>query len=296
MDCTEARDLVGAMIDRELDLRSEAEVREHVSSCPACGAEYARQQAVRAALQGIPAYEPPDRLVAAIRRRTVGQASLPASVGGTERDFPTPKADRPGHINRARPEGSPVMRPLGGPRLAAIGLLFACVALAGFFLGRNTRAPSSAAVSISQEVVACHVRSLMAGHLLDVVSTDKHTVKPWYAGRLSFSPPVIDLSDSGYTLAGGRLDYVDGHPAAALVYRVRKHIVNVFVWPEGAANTSPSRLVSNPDLGYNIEQWQSAGMSWWAVSDMSSGDLARFAVDLDQATQTTGAQRPAAVP
>ena len=145
------------------------------------------------------------------------------------------------------------------------------VAVISWNLGRVSRAPSGDGL-VAQEVIDSHVRSLMANHLEDVPSTDQHTVKPWFNGKLDFSPPVTDLAKDGFPLIGGRLDYLENRPVAALVYQRRKHFINLFIWP----STHDSRQGAVMRQGYNVLHWTQSGMAFWAASDLNSTELQEF--------------------
>jgi len=127
---------------------------------------------------------------------------------------------------------------------------------------------------LATQLIASHVRSLMVNHLTDVASSDQHTVKPWLDAKLDFAPPVVDLASEGFPLIGGRLDYLDNRPVAALVYQRRKHFINLFVWPGEAAAARPVMAMSHQ--GYQLLHWADPDFNYWAVSDVSASDLQTF--------------------
>ncbi len=136
---------------------------------------------------------------------------------------------------------------------------------------------------LAEEVVASHVRSMLAEHLTDVVSSDQHTVKPWFAGRVDLSPPVIDLAARGYPLIGGRLDYLSQRPVAALVYRHQQHIINVFVWTQAGATRAPAPPAEIQ--GYNVRHWAEGDLTFWAVSDLNPSELDEFVHEIQTAAR-----------
>jgi anti-sigma factor RsiW len=165
-------------------------------------------------------------------------------------------------------------------RAAGLAAAFATVALVSWNLALFQAEPSTEDL-LARDLVAAHVRSLMGGHLDDVLSSDQHTVKPWFTGKLDFSPPVHDLAGAGFTLTGGRLDYVGGRPVAALTYRYRLHVINVFVWPApGAPDSAPAAVTRQ---GYSIVRWTHGGMTFRAVSDAAAAQLAALAEALERA-------------
>jgi anti-sigma factor RsiW len=155
----------------------------------------------------------------------------------------------------------------------SFGLGAACAAVLALLLLTPAMPPG-----LTDQIVAGHVRALQPGHLQDVASEDRHTVKPWFDGRLDFAPPVKDLAAARFPLTGGRLDYLDGRPVAALVYQRDKHVINLFVWP-GAGDGPPQTAERQ---GYNIVHWSQGGMNFWAVSDVELSQLKEFAADWRQ--------------
>ncbi|HEY2525198.1 MAG TPA: anti-sigma factor [Candidatus Binataceae bacterium] len=276
MNCIEAKPLLQAYLDGELGLESALEIERHLEQCADCARERASLGALSAAL-GDPAlrFAAPE----ALRRRVGAALAGEAAVAGATVAWgraPQARARRP----RQR------WWFIGGAGIAGWAVAGAALAmLALVTLSRGPGLPRAGGDTLSgggdgggvvaREVLTSHLRSLMPGHLMDVVSTEQHTVKPWFNGRVDFSPPVNDFAADGFSLVGGRLDYLDGRAVAALVYRRRKHIVNVFVWP--AADGSQSVVESTAHDGYNLMHWRRGGMNYWIVSDLNAQEMGEFA-------------------
>lgn len=245
MDCNRVKILLHGYIDGELDLVSALDLEEHLKSCAACSQDYEAMLAVHAAVSD--------------NRAALFQAA-PADLGRRVRSS-VRKANR-----------TPFTWPTFQWRQAAASVLIVLLLALGAGIATGRVFPRQDS-RIAEEVQSAHVRSLMPGHLVDIVSTDQHTVKPWFNGKLDFSPPVEDLAAQGFPLIGGRLDYVDNHPVAAIVYQRNKHDINLFVWP----STGPSSgLQTGTYQGYNVFHWTQAGMQYWAVSDVNPLDLRNF--------------------
>ena len=248
MTCDDAEILIHALADGELDAGHAREVEAHIAACPRCAAELTAIRQMKQALAGADLIT---KAPAALRLRI--EAALPAAAAASI----TPLAAVPSRrtLLKGFAMGSAVSA------LAATGLVAIVL--------RNDDQQR-----IEAEIVSAHLRSLQAGHLTDVISTDQHTVKPWFNGKLDVAPPVIDLTAQGFTLIGGRLDYVDARPIGAVVYRRRQHVINLFV----AQTSSTARRASRLDTiqGFNIRSWRDRGLSYWAVSDTNPAELNEF--------------------
>jgi anti-sigma factor RsiW len=236
------------LIDGELDAGHARDVESHVAGCPDCAAALAAYREMSKTMAGMNLrYAAPPGL----RQRI--EASLPQ---------PAPK------MSAARafsPDRRSVLRGF------AMGSALSALAATGLIaiVMRNDDEQR-----ILSEVVSAHLRSLQAGHLIDVISTDQHTVKPWFNGKLDVSPPVVDLTAQGFTLIGGRLDYVDARAIGAVVYRRRQHIINLFV--AQTASTEHRAAKMETMQGFNVRRWGEQGLNFWAVSDIGPDELTEF--------------------
>lgn len=247
--CPDKELLLQALIDGELDARNAQACEAHLRTCPGCAESFAELQTLRERLAepGL-AWTAP----ASLRARLEAQLAPPAPV-----------RPQPSRVRAFAP-------------WAASGAMTALAA--GLALVLITPNPHA----LEDELVADHVRSTLASHLVDVETSDRHTVKPWFNGKLDFAPPVVDLADHGFPLAGGRLEYVRNRPAAALVYRHNKHVINLFVWPSAPGPSLPPAKASRQ--GYAVEHWRAGGLEFWAVSDIEPKDLAAFRAAFTAAT------------
>jgi anti-sigma factor RsiW len=244
--CSDFRTFLHAHLDGELDLVRQVEIEDHLRTCDACSRIHQAQLALRSALKSDDLYF---RAPAYLERK-VRMATQPA-----ERKSWLPRLQVPGWI---------------GAAVAAA----AVVALGAFVWPMLSR--PSLTERIAQDVVSAHIRSLMPGHLTDVPSSERHTVKPWFAGKLDFSPPLADLSAEGFPLVGGRLDYAAGRPVAALVYRRGGHFINLFVWP--SASTREIAEAADARHGYSLLYWTRGQINFWAISDLNLTELRQFAL------------------
>ena len=261
MNCEEVTKLIDGYLDGELDPVTNQAIEEHLRACPACDHAYKTQAAfVRAIGNAAPYYKAPPEL----RQRI--QISLRAEKNGQ-----IPDGVAPGILPTAGSYRTPKktgFEPSWNWLAIAAAIVFAAI-MAFNFAPRMRR--SDGDQFLATELIASHVRSLMASHLTDVTSTDQHTVKPWLDTKLDFAPPVVDLSSEGFPLIGGRLDYLDNRPAAVLVYQRRKHFINLFVWPADANAKKEANTISRQ--GYHLLHWADSDFNYWAVSDVNADDL-----------------------
>ncbi|HEX5545560.1 MAG TPA: anti-sigma factor [Nitrospira sp.] len=242
MNCQEVRTLIDGYMDGELDPIRNREVEQHFRTCPACSTLFDSHRALQTALRTGSLY----RTASPALRNRVRSSFKPATARKS-------------------------LKGLSQWRWVAVAASLVLVSVLTWrvvpFLPTET-----ADDRLIQEVTASHVRSLMVSHLVDIPSSDRQVVKPWFTGKLDFAPSVADLTEQGFPLVGGRLDYVNGRAVAGLVYKRRKHVINVFLWPSVAAvETRPLA-----HQGYHLVCWTQSGMTYWAISDLNSRELLEF--------------------
>jgi anti-sigma factor RsiW len=251
MKCQECYDYIDAYIDNELDISATILVKQHLRDCFGCQKLLEARKAVGALLDNPQVrFEVPDSLFGRI------QSALPVSRSEVKQ----------------RSSGRFVIPWFTIPfaLAATIAVIFGLI-----FLNQGGVFDRSPGNALAQDVISSHVRSLLATHLLDVPSTDQHTVKPWFDGKLKFSPPVHDFAERGFRLTGGRLDYLNGREVAALVYQRRLHVINLFIWPSASGRNTAAESFTKD--GYNVSHWDRDGFEFWAVSDVNAEDLRTFA-------------------
>jgi anti-sigma factor RsiW len=252
VSCQEVQDLLHGYVDGELDVVRTLDIDRHLRDCSACARLYAHQQALRSALRGGGLYfTPPEPLEQRVRAAVRRVSDADTRTWGWSW------------------------------RWLRLGAAMACVAVVLWSvvpLLMKSSAPDHAL----QELVASHVRSLMVDHLTDVTSSDSHTVKPWFEGKLDFSPPVPELTMQGFRLVGGRLEYLGERPVAALVYQRREHVINLFTWPAQPEAGGDETMATRQ--GYHLAHWHVSGMSYWAVSNLNQRELQEFVRAVRQQT------------
>jgi len=267
MNCEEATKLMDGYLDGELDPITSQTIEQHLRECHKCDQAYKMNGSlIRAIGNATPYYKAP----AELRERI--QASLREEIAERSgRSGPVPRDARP-LITKKQPEPRSILFGASWNWLAlAAAIVFAAI-IAWTVLPRLQRSGNDQ--FLATQLIAGHVRSLMANHLSDVASSDQHTVKPWLDAKLDFAPPVVDLSSEGFPLIGGRLDYLDTRPVAALVYQRRKHFINLFVWPAAPDETRTPKTITRQ--GYQLLHWVNSDFNYWAVSDVSDNDLQAF--------------------
>ena len=265
MNCEEAKKLMDGYLDGELDPITSQTIEQHLRECDKCDQAYkAHALLIRSISDKTPYYKAP----AGLRERI--QSSLREEIA--ERSPRSVLRDIPSLFRSKQSERRAV---LFGTQWNWLALAAAIVlaAIIAFNLVPRLQRPGADQL-LATQLIASHVRSLMANHLTDVASSDQHTVKPWLDAKLDFAPAVVDLGSEGFPLLGGRLDYLDNRTVAALVYQRRKHFINVFTWPAESGTTGTTKTMTRQ--GYQLLHWVDSDINYWAVSDVSEADLQAF--------------------
>ena len=246
MDCAQTRAHIECHADGELDPIASASVESHLHGCVACRHAMDGLVSLRALIrEEVPYHRAPASLRQGIRAR-LDSADASAKV--------------------SRTWWEQWLRPVA---------LVAVTAVVTWIAASQQTPPSRDERVVAREVIASYARSALTGHHSDIASSERHTVKPWLSSKLDFSPPVTDLTDAGFPLAGGRLDYVDSRPVAVLVYHRRQHLIDVFIWPGTQAPRVPPSLALS-ERGYQVIHWAQDGMTFWAISDLNAPEMKTF--------------------
>ena len=246
MSCDFTRTALHGYLDGELDASRSAEFEHHLENCRECATALQTEESLHSAIQRGGLYE-----------------QAPVSLRKKIR----------AELDRAT--AAPVVKRIPAWRWVAVAASILLIASISWYVWPRNEAVVAAAPFTAAEMIDAHIRSLQPGHLMDIASTDQHTVKPWFTGKLDYAPPVRDFSEQGFPLIGGRLDALGGRNIAVLVYQRRKHIINVFVLP----TKEPDTPIHPPGLrqGYQWFHWRRQGMEYCAVSDVSVDDLHELA-------------------
>ena len=261
--CTDNLLLLHAHVDGELDAANALGLETHLRTCSACGEELTRIVALRAMLAGNElGYLTPSALRARI------EAAVEAALAA---DSPQLRPLQPAVVQRRRPFG------IAGTAVMPFGKSWGSGLIAGLAISAALvlALPQFTRVNTADQLVANHIRSLsLSNHLTDIATSNRHVVKPWFNGKIDFAPPVPELGPQGFPLVGGRLDYVDGHEVAAIIYSRRRHTINVFVQPAGRLALPGSITIKHN--GYCLVRWTTGGLEFWAVSDIDQSELELF--------------------
>jgi anti-sigma factor RsiW len=265
MNCEEAIKLMDGYLDGELDPITSQAIEQHLRDCGRCDQAYKTYGSLIRAIGNATPY-----FKASVELRERIQCSLRAETTDSPVRNGVPGAQIQFHKRQLEPRPIFSEIPWNWLGLAAAIILAAVIVLN--VVPRLQR--PGADQFLATQLIASHVRSLMANHLTDVASSDQHTVKPWLDAKLDFAPAVVDLSTDGFPLIGGRLDYLNNRPVAALIYERRKHFINLFVWPAGSSTIGVTNTMSRQ--GYQLLHWVDSDFNYWAVSDVNANDLQTF--------------------